>query len=611
MGNVFIEKVQVEGGFLDGMSLDMKNGLNTVIGARGTGKSTFIELIRYCLDIKGHTAESHAKSLAHAKSVLKDGQVMVTLSDGVNSYSFSRTADGETIPPVHNDIQLPLIFSQTEVENIGLVSSGRLKLIDDFIGNTDSWDLIELSSISQIESYSSEIIKLSDNVSETEDRLIALPKLKLSLVDLIKEQEALTTASEDVNSKSKALSELSDYYLKVTSDIEQLRYYISTHESTRDEVHHIVLSPRDNLNLSDSVSNDEYSKMLESCTEAYDYLDHAFSKFDELIDVAQSELGKLLLLQSDITKKGQGLRAEVDTLQKGAGELSRKIQICKEEIAKLESIEKSNHDKAKRIESVKQDRNLALAKLDNVRSEKSQKREQVCNMLSQALAPRIRVNLEERSQLDEYQQVIINALKGSGIKYNELAPLIAESVPPQMLLKIIEEDDIDSFLLMLSITKDRASRVINALKSSINSVATVNLEDEVILELLDGSETKGLAELSTGQRCTVILPIILAHKDFALIVDQPEDHIDNAFIVETLIASIKRRKGQGQTIVTTHNANVPVLGEAEEVIHLNSDGTRGYVLAYGPLMQPNIVDAISSVMEGGREAFRCRANFYE
>ncbi len=47
MGNVFIEKVQVEGGFLDGMSLELKKGLNTIIGARGTGKSTFTELIRY------------------------------------------------------------------------------------------------------------------------------------------------------------------------------------------------------------------------------------------------------------------------------------------------------------------------------------------------------------------------------------------------------------------------------------------------------------------------------------------------------------------------------------------------------------------------------------
>ena len=55
MNSVFIEKVQVEGGFLDGMSLELKEGLNTIIGARGTGKSTFIELIRYCLGIQGHT----------------------------------------------------------------------------------------------------------------------------------------------------------------------------------------------------------------------------------------------------------------------------------------------------------------------------------------------------------------------------------------------------------------------------------------------------------------------------------------------------------------------------------------------------------------------------
>ncbi len=260
---------------------------------------------------------------------------------------------------------------------------------------------------------------------------------------------------------------------------------------------------------------------------------------------------------------------------------------------------------------MKIERDNALNNLEQARNEKSQLRETVCRDLTDSLSPRIKVHLEEYSQLDEYQQVIINALKGSGIKYNDLAPLIAESIPPRLLLQITENDDIDMFLSLLNVTKDRASRVLNALKSSINSIATVKLEDEITFELLDGSETKDLSELSTGQRCTVILPIILEHRDSSLIVDQPEDHIDNAFIVETLIASIKRRKGQGQTIVTTHNANVPVLGEAEEVIHLNSDGTRGYVMASGPLMEANIVDAISSVMEGGREAFNCRANFYD
>lgn len=609
MNNIFIEKVQIEGGFLDGMNLELRNGLNTVIGARGTGKSTLIELIRYCLDIKGHTKESHAKSLAHARSVLKDGQIFVTLSDGVNSYSYSRNADSETVPPIPKEISLPLIFSQTEVENIGLVSSGRLKLIDDFIGGTEELDLMELSAISQIESYSSEIMKLYITVSETEDKLIVLPKLRTNLNALEEEEKKLTAVSTQANCKSKDLNKLSEEYLKVTHDIDKLKNYLEEHERVLSDLYDIAQMQTYKPDITTIQYN--FDAIHSKQVDAYQCIDMAISSFCELVSDSKQELDKLFQLQSDITKKGQGLRAEVDKLQKGAGELSRKIQQNKEEIGKLENIAKGNVEKKSRIERLKKDRDQALDKLDEIRNKRAHLRGGICNMLSENLTPRIKVYIEERSQIEEYQQVIINALKGSGIKYNDIAPLISESIPPKVLLEIIENDDIDLFISLLNVSKDRASRLINALKFSIHTIATVKLEDEIIFELLDGSETKKLSELSTGQRCTVILPVILEHRQSALIVDQPEDHIDNAFIVDTLIASIKRRKGEGQTIVTTHNANVPVLGEAEEVIHLNSDGTRGYVLACGSLMESMIVDAISSVMEGGREAFNYRAKFYD
>ena len=201
-------------------------------------------------------------------------------------------------------------------------------------------------------------------------------------------------------------------------------------------------------------------------------------------------------------------------------------------------------------------------------------------------------------------------MKGSGIRYNDLAPIISHSVPPRVLLNIVENNEVEEFVSLTSINKDRAFKVISALKTSIDKIATVRLEDEINFELLDGSEYKGFDELSTGQRCTVILPIILEHQDTVLIVDQPEDHIDNAFIVDTLISSIRRRATSTQIIVTTHNANIPVLGGASEVIHLNSDGTRGYVVNEGELGSPKIVEAISNVMEGGKEAFKRRAEFY-
>ncbi|WP_346266419.1 hypothetical protein, partial [Pseudomonas palleroniana] len=84
-------------------------------------------------------------------------------------------------------------------------------------------------------------------------------------------------------------------------------------------------------------------------------------------------------------------------------------------------------------------------------------------------------------------------------------------------------------------TPDRASRILSHLKTcEMGNLSTTPIEDEVSLRLLDGGYYKDVSELSTGQRCTVVLPLVLAHMNRMLIVDQPEDHIDNAFIADTL-----------------------------------------------------------------------------
>jgi len=107
-----------------------------------------------------------------------------------------------------------------------------------------------------------------------------------------------------------------------------------------------------------------------------------------------------------------------------------------------------------------------------------------------------------------------------------------------------------------------------------------------------------------------MLPILLSRPSDFISLDQPEDHLDNAFIVETLVHAIRNRREDTQLIVATHNPNVPVLGEADRVIVMGSDGRRGFVRHAGTLDDPEIVDSITSVMEGGREAFGRRAEFY-
>ena len=136
------------------------------------------------------------------------------------------------------------------------------------------------------------------------------------------------------------------------------------------------------------------------------------------------------------------------------------------------------------------------------------------------------------------------------------------------------------------------------------------VDDDIRLELLDGPEYKRSDQLSTGQRCTVVLPILLEQHDRILIMDQPEDHLDNAFITETVVKALRNRGLSQQSLIATHNANIPVLGDASAVIVMRSDGVNGFADPAGPLEDPEIVEAITDLMEGGREAFHKRAIFY-
>jgi ABC-type Mn2+/Zn2+ transport system ATPase subunit len=609
MNNFYIDRVQVEGGFLDGLDVRLKTGLNTIIGARGTGKSTLVELIRFCLGIKGQTSDSNAKSLSHARAVLRDGQVTITLSNEEVSYSFSRSVDCDTTPAIPSKLKLPLIFSQTEVETIGLLPSGRLNIIDNFISSFVKIRDEELSAITLIESYSSELIKLIFKISDNEDKTLVLPHLMTKLNDLKSEEAKVVAVSEQAAEKSRTLNHFTNEYVSRSKVIDAAKETLKANQDLAASIRSSINSKNYELPLAIR----EIPKFLKAQTMRTDAITAINTQLDKIQDVDNlyvEEIAQLEKEQAELTRQGQVLRKEVDQYKEGAGELSRTMQNLKKEISQIESIKAFNLETKNRVHQIREKRDRALDDLENARGKITQLRQDICDSLNKVLQPKIRVKLEQLSQVEEYEEVLVNAMKGSGIRYNELAPIISQAIPPRILLNIVERDSVDEFTSLVSVSKDRASKVLNALKSSVDLIATVRLEDEINFGLLDGSDYKGFHKLSTGQRCTVILPIILEHQDTVLIVDQPEDHIDNAFIVETLISSIQRRAESAQIIVTTHNANIPVLGQASEVVHLNSDGTRGYVVNEGELNSPHIIEAISNVMEGGKDAFKRRAEFY-
>ena len=120
-----------------------------------------------------------------------------------------------------------------------------------------------------------------------------------------------------------------------------------------------------------------------------------------------------------------------------------------------------------------------------------------------------------------------------------------------------------------------------------------------------------IEELSPGQRCSTLIPIILLESNCPLIIDQPEDNLDNKLVFDLVVDIIRSLKEQRQLIVATHNPNIPVSGDAEQIIVFDAPSREHCeIVDQGSIDDDNIVKQIKMIMEGSEEAFRIRAEKY-
>ena len=144
----------------------------------------------------------------------------------------------------------------------------------------------------------------------------------------------------------------------------------------------------------------------------------------------------------------------------------------------------------------------------------------------------------------------------------------------------------------------------------------IELKDVVEIELNTshtGSEPNfiSMENLSTGQKCTAILNLLLLSRDDPLIIDQPEDNLDNAFITDRIVKDIRKFKTNRQLLFATHNANIPVLGDAELITVLGSKHPDKKPIRHvGSIDKPDVRDQAAEILEGGQAAFDMRKNKY-
>ena len=618
-----IRRLRVTGGFLDGIHVVFDDNLNCIIGGRGTGKTTVLEILRWALDQMPDQQTAPILRRNIEKLVLGNlgnGVVEVEIhTDSGLRYLVRRANGGASIvmndagEPVEIDIARGTIFSaevysQSQIEEIANDPLFQLKLIDKFIadevreieGNLDA-------CIRELAANGGEILKVRGEVAALKERVSTLPeiteKLKTYKIEEGDEQgRILQSAGQEKALRDREKRALEGLRALFGDAGERSREVVSSLRGTVDESIDKAM-----LEGTNSGTFRQIRDLVEKAARAIQ------QKVDDAARLAQetaSTLGQRAAEVSALHLKQEKAYQDLLALrEKEKGQATERDKLLRRQL-ELQEEQKRLEKRRSDLREKERARAKMLRRLSDLRDTRFRGRMAVTEKLTSQLGPTIQVKIEQYGNTEAYREILLDTMKGAGFKYTQIVEHAVERIPPHELAAIVQRGDVQALADHLEVDADRANRFLLQLKdrSVIFDVEVVDLHDRPTIKLRDGVDYKDATVLSTGQKCTTILPILLLESASPLLIDQPEDNLDNAFIYQTVVKSVHGVRGKRQLIFVTHNPNIPVLGDAQRVIVLQSDGRLASVKAIGTV--DDVKDEIETVLEGGREAFRRRKERY-
>ena len=224
----------------------------------------------------------------------------------------------------------------------------------------------------------------------------------------------------------------------------------------------------------------------------------------------------------------------------------------------------------------------------------------------------ILLTLEQGARSPGYRESRAPFYKACALNQEDVVRDLAQKVRPSDLVDIAEAGDWKRLADLLGRDLGQMARLVGrtSRERCAYDLEGVVVEDRLEITMYDGNVPKPVGQLSKGQMATALLPLILRLADHPLVFDQPEDDLDNRFIFTTLVECVRSLKAQRQIIFVTHNANIPVLGEADAVIVMRMEHpTKADVPITGTV--DDAKQHILTLLEGGADAFRRRHLKYQ
>ena len=628
----WIKALRITGGYLDGATVNFSEHLNAVIGGRGTGKSTLLECLRFVLDrsVIGAEAQKMHKSIIEANIGKARAHVEVDVCSakmGGRCYTISRRyGESPSVKDESGKVQplkpidlLPTceIYGQNEINEIAKSADQQAQAIRRFLSGPelDAVEQLVAEIGRKLVENRKRILDARKALGDLQDEVAKLPVLeerqkqfkelglekKLALVPLLAKEQQL--ADRVVQQEGPEL----DQAFRAITDVLPDPTFLS--DAAIDGLPHkeALRAMREALQRLTT----EASGLLKSWTDSY-------------ARYSQEQAKHLATLAAGIKAEEASLEKAYGQIPAAHGKTGRQIALEFQQLIKdIQAIRPKQSQLATRsaaIKALEQERASLLSELSKHRSQASALVDKAIKKLKKKLDGKLRLTVEPGAQRSPVIDFILGCeLDGIGGKRLEWIRTALEFSPVR-LVDLIRAGEEALRGAGWNITPSVIQALVKMEEPQLLELQEIDMKAEPVIELnvshTGQEDYKRLDQLSIGQKCTAILHLLLIENTDPLILDQPEDHLDNAFIADRIVTTLRNAKLQRQFIFATHNANIPVFGDAEWI----------GVLEYGkedekeqahipPTMQgaidiPAIRDEAAEILEGGKEAFTQRSKKY-
>lgn len=608
--------------------------LSTIIGGRGSGKSSILRFLRGAFG-KNAQIEDLSEILADHndffKKVDSEGRGVLKDNTRIEIY-FVRDGLEYRIVYCHNSNPKTIVERRNvETNEFELVTDEGF--LDFF--QFEQYSQKQIFSIAQkpnslrnrIDGAVSNIASINNERKKARAEFKTHMATKRALAQQVKDKGRINTIITDANAKIQLLkqsgiSELITRQQKFTGQKTQVSFVIKQIEHTLDQLRVLYNSIEDVVMFDqeaiDGEYRDEITSILTPCTTsvklAKQLIDERIKQVETLLTTANNQLSESGLYKAARASDDLFLQKKKELEEKGVTDISdfeKYTKVIEENTFKLENIGRKEAELTEIDTKVgevldlykKQRVAITTARMDFVSS--------VIN------SDKIRVKIEPYADKNDFESRFRNIVqKQSGyangvetiidVVYNSGSIEDGLSHFKSLMHRIYMGEDTDVEF------DGRFTNMIQSLTpEQIDDIDLLLPEDEIVMEYRnrDGN-FRPLAVASAGQKTTAILSFILAFGDTPLILDQPEDDLDNRLVYELIVDKIRQIKEKRQVIIVTHNANIPVNGDAEFVVSMSSDTHNLKIQAEGTVEKTEVKNEICDVMEGGVEAFRTRAQRY-